>query len=157
MTSKVFKTLLQYNMLSQGDTLGVGLSGGADSVALLYFFATNKDALGISHLKAIHIHHGIRGDEADRDALFARDFCLKFNIPYFEEKINIPQLAQEKKLSLETCARQERYKLLNVYAEKYNAKIAVFCCNLPHYRAFAFIAIATATKQAIEPPFTMCF
>ena len=67
MTDKVLKTIEDCQMLLGCHTLGVGLSGGADSVCLAHILSKNKEKLGVNVIKGIHIHHGIRGDEADRD------------------------------------------------------------------------------------------
>ena len=67
-------------MISSGDTVGVGLSGGADSVALLHILVTNKEKIGNKKIKAVHIHHGIRGDEADRDLDFSKKLCERLNV-----------------------------------------------------------------------------
>ncbi|MGN1160986.1 MAG: ATP-binding protein, partial [Candidatus Fimenecus sp.] len=75
MTDKVLKTVSKHHMVSAGETVGIGLSGGADSVALTHILSENKDALGIKSIKAIHIHHGIRGKEADRDMEFSQKLC----------------------------------------------------------------------------------
>ena len=80
MTDKVLMTIEAYQMLSDCHTLGIGLSGGADSVCLAHILSANKDKLGVSVIKGIHIHHGIRGDEADRDLEFSRKICEKFDI-----------------------------------------------------------------------------
>lgn len=109
MTSKVLKTITEHNMLSVGDTVGVGLSGGADSVCLVHFLSKNKDSLGIKKLKAIHIHHGIRGDEADRDSEFVKNFCEQNNIEFICFKADVPAEADKTGESLEECARRIRY------------------------------------------------
>ena len=80
MTSKVLKTINDYQMMSGCETLGIGLSGGADSICLAHILCKNKEQLGIKVIKGIHIHHGIRGDEADRDLEFSRSFCEKTGI-----------------------------------------------------------------------------
>ena len=64
---KVLKTLSDHKMLANTDEIIVGFSGGADSVCLLHILNELKDVLGYS-LKAVHINHGIRGDEADAGA-----------------------------------------------------------------------------------------
>ena len=120
MLSKIKDNILKYNLIKNNENVVIGFSGGADSALLVY--ALKKLEYNVY---ALHIHHGIRGEEADRDANFAKNFCKKYDIDFFEEKINIPYLAKENNLSLETCARIERYKLLNEYADKFNAKIAV--------------------------------
>ncbi len=78
MTDKVLKTIEECQMLSECEVLGIGLSGGADSVCLAHILSTNKEKLGIKKLKGIHIHHGIRGEEADRDLEFSNAFCEKY-------------------------------------------------------------------------------
>ena len=68
--AKVFKTICDYNLIRVGEQVTIGLSGGADSVCLLIVL----DELSRTHpfsLKACHVHHGIRGEEADKDASFA--------------------------------------------------------------------------------------
>ena len=59
MTDKVIKTISKHHMIPLGCTVGIGLSGGADSVCLAHILLNNKEKLGFLHLKAIHIHHGI--------------------------------------------------------------------------------------------------
>ncbi len=120
MLSKIKDNILKNNLIENNEKIVIGFSGGADSALLVY--ALKKLEYNVC---AVHIHHGIRGKEADRDAAFAKNFCQKYHIDFFEEKIDIPAIAKEKNLSLETCAREERYKILNFFAEKFNAKIAV--------------------------------
>lgn len=120
MLEKIKANIENNNLLSFDENVVVGFSGGADSSLLVY--ALNK--LGYKVI-AVHIHHGIRGDEADRDMLFAENFCKQYNITFFCEKRDIPAIAKESGESLETSARFERYKILNQYALNYNAKIAV--------------------------------
>ncbi len=120
MLEKIEENILKYSLLSSDENVIVGFSGGADSAFLLY--ALHKLNYNVY---ALHINHGIRGEEAQRDAVFARNFCLKYNIKFFEEKVDVPEIAKQNNLSLETAARQERYKILGNYALKFNAKIAV--------------------------------
>ena len=56
-------------------------SGGADSTALLLALFRLRERLGIT-LSAVHVHHGIRGAEADRDAAFCAETCAKYGIPF---------------------------------------------------------------------------
>ncbi len=120
MLERINENISKYSLLSIGENVIVGFSGGADSACLLY--ALHKLNFNVY---AVHVNHGIRGEEAQRDSIFARDFCLKYNITFFEEKVDVPKIAKQNNLSLETAARQERYKILNNYALKFNAKIAV--------------------------------
>lgn len=109
MTSKVLKTINDYHMMSGCMTLGIGLSGGADSVCLAHILCENKEKLGIKKLKGIHIHHGIRGDEADRDLDFSRNFCEKMGIEFVSFYADVPKEAEKTGESIEECARRIRY------------------------------------------------
>lgn len=81
----------------------VALSGGADSVALLSLLRDRKN------LSAVHVHHGIRGAEADRDADFCRTLAEGLGIPFYLLRIDAPALAKARGESLETAARDARY------------------------------------------------
>lgn len=84
--------------------LAVAVSGGSDSVALLSLLRHKK------HLLAVHVHHGIRGAEADRDAAFCRALADRFGIPFSLLYTDAPARAKETGESLETAAREARYE-----------------------------------------------
>lgn len=90
-------------------------SGGADSTALLLCLYQLREQLGID-LRAVHVHHGIRGEEADRDAAFCADFCARYGIPFQLVRVDVPAYAKEHRLSLETAARKLRYEALETAA-----------------------------------------
>lgn len=106
----------QYHMTAPGDGVVVGLSGGADSVCLLHLLWCLKEELGIK-LRAVHVHHGLRGEEADRDAAFSGEFCRNRNIPFREVRIDAAAEAAEAGVSLEEAGRQARYRILETEAE----------------------------------------
>ena len=88
------------------------LSGGADSTALLCVLHELRDVLQID-LRAVHVHHGIRGAEADRDAAFCAHLCEKYGIPLQTLYVDAPaRAAAQPHLSLETAARDLRYAAL---------------------------------------------
>lgn len=89
----------------------VAFSGGADSTALLLCLHDLREQLDIS-LRAVHVHHGIRGDEADRDAAFCADLCARYDIAFQTVHVDVPAYAQANRLSLETAARKLRYEAL---------------------------------------------
>lgn len=120
MLNKIKANIEKYNLLSETDNVIVGFSGGADSALLVY----SLKKLGYN-VVAVHVHHGIRGEEADRDLLFSQKFCKEYNVTFFSEKCDIPSIAKDQGTSLETAARQKRYEILNSYALKFDAKIAV--------------------------------
>lgn len=85
-------------------------SGGADSTALLHMLwrlaQAQKRPFRIS---AVHVHHGIRGTEADRDAEFCRLFCAEYGIPFTLYRCDVPMLAAASGRSIEEEAREQRY------------------------------------------------
>lgn len=123
MENKALYTIEKYNMLQKGDTIVVGLSGGADSCALLHYLVTLREKYGLLII-ACHVNHMIRGEEADRDENFARDFCKKSDVPFRLLKIDVPKIAKEKKEGTEKCARDIRYAFFEKTAGEFNAKIA---------------------------------
>ncbi len=90
-------------------------SGGADSTALLLLLHEMQEELGIS-LRAVHVHHGIRGDEADRDAAFCETLCRQYGIPFRLVRVDVPAYAAAHGLSPETAARKLRYDALREIA-----------------------------------------
>lgn len=90
----------------------VGLSGGSDSVFLLYLLKkiAAKNAVSV---RAIHVHHGIRGAEADRDAEFVESLCMKESIPCSIVKRNIPEEARKKHMTLEEAGRAARMEIFD--------------------------------------------
>ena len=95
----------------QGGICTVALSGGADSTALLCCLHMMKEELGLD-LRAVHIHHGIRGAEADRDAAFCEALCRRLAVPLKTVRVDVPAFAAERGLSTETAARLLRYEAL---------------------------------------------
>ncbi len=104
----MLEALRRYGMLSPGDRVAVGCSGGADSLCLLSLLYEAREELGIS-VCAVHVNHGIRGAEADRDERFVRAFCEARNIPLSVHRADVPALAAETGESTELCARRVRY------------------------------------------------
>lgn len=113
----VEKYMLENNMLYKGAKVLVGLSGGADSVGLFCVLAKLMDKYALT-LNAVHVHHGIRGDEADADAIFCERLCQKYNIPLEIVKMDIPNMAKEAHLSLEEAGRIARYDVFLDRAQK---------------------------------------
>ena len=80
-------------LLKPGLRLAVGLSGGADSVALLRALAERSRELGLV-LHAAHLHHGLRGEEADGDLAFARGLASELGLPFHEAQVDAGAAAQ---------------------------------------------------------------
>lgn len=95
-------------MLSAGDTVLVGVSGGADSMLLLDFFLKNKDKLNIQ-VKAAHIEHGIRGKSSLEDAAFVKAYCEHNNIEFHMLSIHAVSEAAAAGQGVEEYSRNRRY------------------------------------------------
>jgi len=104
MLNKLRKLLRQYDMVAPGDHVTCAVSGGADSVALLFGMYLLREKLGIT-LSAAHFNHRLRGEESDRDEQFVRDFCSRYDIPL---SVGSARVAAGKK-GLEAAAREARY------------------------------------------------
>lgn len=104
-------------MVNQGDMVIVGLSGGADSVALLMVLDELKEELGIK-LSAIHVNHGIRGEEADRDSDYSEKLCKSLGVDFAKIEVSVPKLARELKISEEEAGRKARYEVFEAIASE---------------------------------------
>ena len=98
---KALLALRQYSLFTQGDRIAVGVSGGADSVALLRFLAVLREEYRWE-LIVCHIHHGLRGAEADRDEQFVRELAGQLGLLYAVRHIDAAALALENHLSAAT-------------------------------------------------------
>ena len=125
-TQKVKNFITENNMTGHGDSVIVGLSGGADSVCLFLLLNKLKDELGID-LHAVHVNHCIRGESAKEDELFSYELCNKYNIPFIAYEINVPEIAERDGLTLEEAGRNARYACFADYAGEImgSKKIAV--------------------------------
>ena len=94
-------------------------SGGADSAAMLDMLKKHCDKTGAT-LYAAHVNHGIRGAEADRDEDFCRSVAERYGIEIFVLKADVPSIAAERKLSVETAAREVRYDFFAEIMKKHS-------------------------------------
>lgn len=105
MLEKVKNTISKYDMLSPSDSVLVGLSGGADSVALLVCLTE----LGYN-VSAMHINHNLRGEESDRDERFCVELCKNLGIHLTVKSVDVKGYCQGNKLGIEEGARELRYR-----------------------------------------------
>ncbi len=91
----------------------VGFSGGADSVMLLSFLVKFRAQTRNFPILAVHVNHGIRGEEADRDERFSRDFATLLGVEFKSVFVDVPTLASESGCGLEEAARNARYSIFN--------------------------------------------
>lgn len=125
MYNKVIETIKKFNMLNNGENVVVGLSGGADSCALTHILARLSEKMDL-HITAVHINHGIRGEEADRDERSAEEFCRRLNIEFIAYHCDIPSEAAKRGIGQEEAGRLVRYeKFYETAGKKNGAKTAV--------------------------------
>lgn len=125
---KVLNTIKKYNLINDGDKLVLGVSGGPDSISMLNILNELRNDKNL-HMNfdiiVAHVNHLIR-EEAIDDENFVRDFCKKINVKFYSKRINIPQIAEEKKIGEEEAGRYERYKFFDEIMEQEHAnKIAI--------------------------------
>ena len=106
----------KHALFRAGDRVGVAVSGGADSVALLRGLLELRSELGIV-LSVVHLHHGIRGAEADADEQFVQRLAERFDLPMHSKRVDVPTHRRRERLSLETAARELRYEFFKCLLE----------------------------------------
>ena len=99
----------KYDLLRPGDRVGIAVSGGADSVALLRLMLELRDELGIVPF-VVHLNHKLRGADSDADEQFVRELAEAHGLEAIIEKRDVQEYAAERKLSLEAAAREARYE-----------------------------------------------
>ena len=95
-------------LLDGGKMLLAGVSGGADSVALLHGMALLRESYDFS-LTVVHVEHGLRGEESKKDAVFVQDLCLKLHVPVIMFSVDVPKAMLELRCGTEEAARTLRY------------------------------------------------
>lgn len=108
MRSRPTPLSLDASRLKPGMRLGAAVSGGADSVALLRALGARRAELGLV-LHVVHLHHGLRGEEADRDLAFVRELAAGLGLPFHEARVDTPRQAEQHGESIEEAARRLRY------------------------------------------------
>jgi tRNA(Ile)-lysidine synthase len=106
---RVGETIEKHGMLSYGDRVGVAVSGGPDSVALLNALIMIVPEYGLD-LSILHLNHGIRGEASDSDEVFVREIAKSKGLPFRAKAVSVPAIMKKKKGSLEEISREERYR-----------------------------------------------
>jgi tRNA(Ile)-lysidine synthase len=99
----------KYDLLRPGDRVGIAVSGGADSVALLRLILELRDELGIV-LSIVHFNHKLRGADSDGDEQFVRELAETYGLDFIADNCDVKEYSTGKKLSLEAAAREVRYE-----------------------------------------------
>lgn len=106
------QTIEKEALLTPGDRVLVALSGGADSVALLQGLVLLQKQWNLT-LTAAHVHHGIRGEEADRDCDLALALCERLGVECLVHRVNVPAICKETGEGEEECGRRIRYEFFS--------------------------------------------
>lgn len=102
----------------------LGLSGGVDSLALLDLLCRHAAERELA-VHACHIHHGMRGAEADADAVWLAEFCVRRTVPFRVERADVPGLAAEWGCGLEEAGRRARYRALAAAAREWGCSLVL--------------------------------
>jgi tRNA(Ile)-lysidine synthase len=105
---RILRQIQQRKMLRAGDRVGVAVSGGADSVALLLLLVELQETLGIV-LSVVHFNHKLRGKASDQDEKFVAKLAAKHGLLFHLECVDVAAKARYEKRNLEDAARQARY------------------------------------------------
>ena len=121
---RTHRFITQHQMIQPRETVLVGVSGGVDSLALLYALHTLRHQLDCQ-LHVAHLDHGFREDSAG-DAVYVAEQADQLGIPISSIRIDVPQLMRDQKLSAEVAARQARYQFYECISKRIGAtKIAL--------------------------------
>ena len=121
---RIHRFITQHQMIQPKETVLVGVSGGVDSLALLYALHTLRNQLDCQ-LHVVHLDHGFREDSAG-DAVYVTEQADQLDIPISSMRVDVPQLMWDEKLSAEVAARRARYQFYECVSERTGAtKIAL--------------------------------
>ena len=118
MLEKVRRYVKEWHMLEKEDRVIVGVSGGADSVCLLFVLSKLQEEIPFEII-AVHVNHGIRGAEADRDEAYVKELCEKMGIPFVSYLENVELIAKNRKQSTEEAGREVRRSCFKAAMERY--------------------------------------
>lgn len=116
---KVHAFIRQHSLFTAGETVVVGVSGGADSICLLRLLAMLSELR--LRLIVAHLNHSLRGGESDADEEFVRDLAAELGIPFESTRYDVKGLARSSGLSLEEAGREARYSFFSEVAGRYGA------------------------------------
>ncbi|MBQ3979232.1 MAG: tRNA lysidine(34) synthetase TilS [Lachnospiraceae bacterium] len=120
-TRRVREWIAKEQLLAQGMNVIVGYSGGSDSLCLLLLLRDIAADLSLN-LTAVHVNHGIRGAEADRDEAFCRETAERLGVAFRAVSVDIPTLAKERGKGIEETGRTERYRIFAEIAAEISEK-----------------------------------
>lgn len=125
MLEKIKSYVDKWQMLKSEDRVVVGVSGGADSVCLLFVLLELRKTIGFD-MVVVHVNHGLRGQDADDDERYVKELCIEHNIPCESYFVNVELIAKNRKQSTEEAGRNVRKECFEETLCKYHGtKIAL--------------------------------
>ncbi|MBE6778455.1 MAG: tRNA lysidine(34) synthetase TilS [Ruminococcaceae bacterium] len=119
-SDKAFAFTSQVDLSLANQKVLVAVSGGADSMALLRVVCDWSDRYGVRAV-AVHVMHGIRGDEAQRDADFVKQMCHEWHVPLYLARVDVPHIAASEHMGLEEAGRAARYAIFDSIRQETDA------------------------------------
>ncbi|AMY07436.1 tRNA(Ile)-lysidine synthase [Luteitalea pratensis] len=116
--TRVWATIRRHDLLTEGDRILVAVSGGADSVALLHVLSTIAPKARARLAGLVHVHHGLRGAEADGDATFCEQLATALALPFDLVRVDVAGEAARRKWSLERTAHALRHAAFRLIARR---------------------------------------
>lgn len=116
--TRVWATIRRHELLADGDRVLVAVSGGADSVALLHVLATLAPRAGATLAGIVHVHHGLRGADADGDAAFCEQLAAALALPFDLVRVDVAGEAARRKWSIERTAHALRHAAFRLIARR---------------------------------------
>ncbi len=126
--AEIRRAVRRFDLLPRGDTVVVGVSGGPDSLCLLHALNALRGELEVE-LHVAHLHHGLRGAEADADAQFVSALAAQWGLLCTVARHDVVALAREHKLSIEEAARHARYAFLAETAQSLDSHTVAVAHN----------------------------
>ena len=169
MENHILEAIERFSLIEEkGVNVTVALSGGADSMSLLYALLNLREKLGIT-VNAAHLNHMIRGEEAERDTCFVKEQCEKLGVKLYCEYADIPAIAEREGISLELAARNTRYEFLKrvssglvatAHTASDNLETLLYnlargsgldgLCGIPPKRGIFIRPLITCTRDTVE-------
>ncbi len=119
---KIRKTVDSFGMIAPGDVIVAGVSGGSDSMALLFALRDLREFYPGTDVIVSHVNHGLRGGESDEDAEFVRETARRLGFPFECVRVDTEGFRKKRGLSLEDAARELRYGFFNDILTKHSAQ-----------------------------------
>ena len=120
----IFRFIEDGSLIALKSRVIVACSGGVDSVALLHFFAVNREKFGVD-VAAVHVDHMLRGAESAADGELVRDLCSKLGVPFFGGHVPVPEIIENEGGNVQAICREGRYAFFSktMFEQSYNVLV----------------------------------